>query len=55
LQRIGRVIRSNEGKKNAIVVDFYDNCKYLRSHSEARLKIYKTEPAFKIKMPKRKR
>lgn len=52
LQRIGRVIRKHEGKSNAIVIDFYDNCKFLREHSKARLKIYKTESAFKIKMPK---
>jgi superfamily II DNA or RNA helicase len=52
LQRIGRVIRKFNGKKKAIVVDFYDNCKFLREHSKARINVYKTEPAFKIKMPK---
>lgn len=56
LQRIGRVIRTGpEGKKSAIVVDFYDNCKYLRDHSRSRYKIYKTEPGFKIKLPKGKK
>ncbi len=50
LQRIGRVIRKHTGKKNAIVIDFYDNCKFLREHSKARRKIYETESAFKIKM-----
>lgn len=49
LQRIGRVIRRKEGKSNAVVLDFYDNCKYLREHSQARYKIYSTEPGFKIK------
>jgi len=49
LQRIGRVIRRNEGKINAAVVDFYDNCKYLREHSQARYRIYSSEPGFKIK------
>lgn len=49
LQRIGRVIRRKEGKTNAVVLDFYDNCKYLREHSQARYKIYSTEPGFKIK------
>jgi superfamily II DNA or RNA helicase len=53
LQRIGRVIRKMSGKDKAIVVDFWDNCKYLREHSEARYRIYLTEPAFKIKLPKR--
>tara|TARA_B100000131_G_C18120639_1_gene612799 strand:- start:951 stop:2468 length:1518 start_codon:yes stop_codon:yes gene_type:complete len=54
LQRIGRVIRPCDGKKKAIVVEFFDNCKYLRDHSEARIKIYKSEPGFNIKMPKNK-
>jgi superfamily II DNA or RNA helicase len=55
LQRIGRVIRRRDGKKNAIVVDTKDNCKYLREHSNARFRIYSTEPRFKIKMPRRKK
>jgi len=50
LQRIGRVIRKNKGKKKAIVVEFFDNCKYLRDHSEARIKVYQSEPGFKIIM-----
>ena len=54
LQRIGRVIRKSPGKKKAIVVEFFDNCKYLRDHSEARIKVYKSEPGFNIKMPKNK-
>lgn len=52
LQRIGRVIRKFEGKKKAIVVEFYDNCKYLKDHSEARIKVYGSEPGFNIIMPK---
>ena len=55
LQRIGRVIRGNEGKDKAIVVDFFDNAKYLRDHSERRIEIYRSEPAFKIKLPNKKR
>lgn len=54
LQRIGRVIRLNPGKEKAIVVEFFDNCKYLRDHSEARIKVYESEPGFKLKMPKNK-
>lgn len=54
LQRIGRVIRTGPAhKKDAIVVDFLDNCKYLREHSQIRNKIYLTEPRFEIKMPKK--
>ena len=54
LQRIGRVIRPSKNKRKAIVVEFFDNCKYLRDHSEARIKIYKSEPGFNIIMPKNK-
>ena len=50
LQRIGRVIRGYPGKKWANVIEFWDNAKYLESHSSARLKIYKSEPAFQIKI-----
>lgn len=48
LQRIGRVIRKNEGKKIATVIEFMDNAKYLREHSEARMNVYRTEPEFEI-------
>jgi superfamily II DNA or RNA helicase len=51
LQRIGRIIRSFPGKKDAVVVDLIDNCQYLFLHSRKRHKIYKTEPAFQIKLP----
>jgi len=54
LQRIGRILRPYEGKKNGIVVDFYDNCKYLRDHSDRRRQIYNTEPEFIIKDAKLK-
>jgi superfamily II DNA or RNA helicase len=53
LQRIGRVLRPYEidgyKKKDAIVIDFEDHCKYLLQHSKKRIKIYKTEPNFSIK------
>jgi superfamily II DNA or RNA helicase len=48
LQRIGRAIRSYEGKKDAIIVDFFDEMKYMKKHSQSRRKIYKTEPKFEI-------
>ena len=54
LQRIGRVIRKADGKKKAIVVEFFDNCKYLRDHSEARIKVYRSESGFDIKRQKNK-
>jgi superfamily II DNA or RNA helicase len=53
LQRIGRVIRKGKDKKDAVVVDFLDNCRYLRDHSLIRKKIYENEPAFKIIVQKR--
>jgi len=52
LQRIGRVIRPDEDKKDAIVVDFIDKAKYLTQHSYERLKVYRVEPSFQIKLPK---
>lgn len=52
MQRIGRVIRSCDGKKNAIVVDFIDNVKYLLKHSYVRISVYETEPNFILKFPK---
>jgi superfamily II DNA or RNA helicase len=48
LQRIGRVIRGFSGKKDAIVVDFMDDCKYLKEHSKMRKQIYLSERKFKI-------
>ena len=53
LQRIGRVIRNYPGKKWANVIEFWDNAKYLEAHSTARLKIYKSEPGFQIKIEER--
>jgi superfamily II DNA or RNA helicase len=55
LQRIGRVIRKGKSKKDAVVVDFLDNCKYLRDHSLIRKKIYETEPGFKIVVQKKEK
>lgn len=54
LQRLGRVIRPYPGKKDAIVVDFIDNAKYLLNHTAARIDIYRTEAGFKIKLPNKK-
>jgi len=52
LQRVGRVIRKYPGKKNAAIVDFYDDVKYLKGHSKKRHKIYKLENGFKLIIPK---
>lgn len=55
LQRIGRVIRPNKGKTDAIVVDFIDNAKYLLNHTAKRTEIYRREAGFNIKLPKREK
>ena len=53
LQRIGRVIRAHPGKKDAIVIDFIDNAKYLLDHTTSRIETFKREAAFSLKFPKR--
>lgn len=53
LQRIGRVIRPAKGKKDAVVVDFIDNAKYLLNHTAKRAEIYRLEAGFQIKLPKK--
>ena len=46
IQRIGRVIRPYKDKTMAAILEFDDKAKYLREHSEFRIKIYKSEPGF---------
>lgn len=49
LQRIGRGLRSGEGKNRLTVVDFANFChKILTQHSLERLETYKAEDCFKI-------
>jgi len=48
MQRVGRVIRTYEGKEDAFVVDFFDNVKYLKNHSKKRREMYSTESEFDI-------
>lgn len=48
LQRIGRVLRPYPGKRDAEVVDFDDNAKFLSRHSAARERLYRTESRFTI-------
>ena len=52
LQRIGRVIRTAPNKKDAIVIDFLDNAKYVLEHSKKRMDVYKKESGFEVKLPK---
>lgn len=48
LQRIGRTLRTHNGKKQAYVLDFEDNAKYLVHHSARRRKMYQTEDEWTI-------
>lgn len=52
LQRIGRVIRKFPNKKQAAIIDFYDQAPYLTEHAIARRKIYSSEEKFQIIWPK---
>lgn len=52
LQRVGRVIRSYQGKKDSIVIDTFDQAPFLKEHSLSRYRIFKTEPEFRIKTDK---
>lgn len=47
-QRIGRVLRLSPGKKEAFVVDFKDNVRYLLGHYKERRKMCESEEQFKI-------
>jgi len=50
IQRVGRVIRTGpKDKKDAVVVDFEDDCKWLDKHSKLRREVYKTEKMFDLK------
>lgn len=48
LQRVGRVLRPFDGKTHALVIDFADEAKYLRTHADKRKEIFQTEPRFQI-------
>ena len=55
LQRIGRVIRpfdyeDGTKKEKAYVFDFIDKARYISDHSRERMKIYKEEEEFKVKI-----
>ena len=50
-QKVGRALRLCKDKKRAIVIDFLDqNIKYMKSQSVARIRLLKTEPAYKLKI-----
>ncbi len=47
-QRVGRVIRSYPGKKQAAIIDFADAAPFLREHSKLRHKFYSAEEEFEV-------
>lgn len=46
LQRAGRILRVLPGKKQVAILEFYDQCKYLREHAEIRYSVYASEEGF---------
>jgi superfamily II DNA or RNA helicase len=48
LQRIGRVIRGNPGKKDALVLETWDQCHFVNKHSKIRYDAYRWEHRFMI-------
>lgn len=48
IQRVGRTLRPYPGKTEAIIIDFFDNVRYLTSQSTKRIKIYKAERRFTV-------
>ena len=48
LQRIGRVIRKFPGKNQAAVIDFRDQAKFLKNHSEIRHNVYASERGYDV-------
>jgi len=47
-QRVGRALRPHTGKKDAKIIDFIDDGKFVLDHSIARMASLKTEPLFKL-------
>jgi len=48
-QLLGRTLRLSPNKSQAYVIDIFDSgCKYLGAHAQERLRIYSTEPRYKL-------
>lgn len=52
LQRVGRALRPYQDKQKAVIIDFYDQGKYFKKHTERRIELFSREPAFRIKIQK---
>ncbi len=48
LQRIGRLVRPYEGKRIAVAYELKEDYPYIADHLEMRLKLYKTEPHWRV-------
>lgn len=48
IQRVGRGMRTSEGKENLFVFDFLDTGKFLSAHSRARGRTYRTQDAYTV-------
>ncbi|KKN60420.1 hypothetical protein LCGC14_0532540 [marine sediment metagenome] len=46
IQKVGRGMRTSEGKDRLFVFDFLDQGRYLSAHAKRRLKTYKEQPAY---------
>jgi len=52
IQALGRTIRISNNKKNAVIIDFADDVKYLREHSIKRTQIYLNNSSYKVNLGK---
>lgn len=50
LQRIGRVIRAAPGKKDALVLETWDQCHFVKKHSQMRKDAYGWEDEFTVSL-----
>jgi len=48
LQRVGRLVRPYPGKKIAVAYELEDPAGFSRRHLQERLKLYRTEPRWRI-------
>lgn len=50
IQKVGRSMRTSNGKERALVFDFWDYGKYLTAHSRRRYRTYNKEPAYTVNL-----
>jgi len=52
-QRVGRALRPHKGKSRAVIYDMLDSCKYLADQAMERIRLYKTEPLWRVTINER--